>query len=120
MQQLKSQEELEILLGVQPLVDGAAALPETACIYFTASWCGACKALDLDAITAATKEVAPGLKWLICDIDQNNYSAGYCGVRSIPGFIVIHKKKLVHTIKSNKTEKVVASLVTKLEDLKQQ
>lgn len=119
MQQLNSQEELEILLGVQPGPAAESALPETTCIYFTASWCGACKALDLEAITAATKEVAPDLQWLICDIDQNNYSAGYCGIRSIPGFIMIHKKKLVHTIKSNKTEKVVASLVTKIEDLKQ-
>jgi thioredoxin-like negative regulator of GroEL len=116
MEELKSQEDLEILLGFQP-ADGGLQQPNTTCIYFTAAWCGACKALDLDAILSASKAADPSLSWLKCDIDKNTYSAGYCGIRSIPGFVVIHKKKLVASIKSNKTEKVVAWLQTVLEDL---
>jgi thioredoxin-like negative regulator of GroEL len=116
MESLKSQEDLEMLLGFQP-ADGDRPQPTTTCIYFTASWCGACQALDLDAILNASKALNPTLNWLKCDIDENKYSAGYCGIRSIPGFVVIHKKKLIASIKSNKTEKVVAWLQTVLEDI---
>jgi thioredoxin-like negative regulator of GroEL len=116
MEYLKSQEDLEILLGFQPQ-DGLVPQPKTTCIYFTAEWCGACKALDLEAIQAAGAQTNKSVQWLKCDIDKNNYSPGYCGVRSIPAFVVIHNKKLVATLKSNKTEKAVAWLQTVLEDL---
>ena len=114
MEYLKSQEDLEILLGFQPAI---SPLAKTTCIYFTADWCGACKALDLDYIQTSIAAANPSLHWLKCDIDKNNYSAGYCGVRSIPGFVVIHNKKLVATLKSNSTDRVVAWLQTVLEDL---
>lgn len=29
------------------------------------------------------------IKWYECDIDDNDYTAGYCGVRSIPAFLAI-------------------------------
>ena len=29
------------------------------------------------------------IKWFECDIDDNDYTAGYCGVRSIPAFLAI-------------------------------
>ncbi len=110
---LETQDELEVLLGVQTLPAGAPPLASTTCIYFTASWCGACAALDLDTIQ---KSVPPQISWLKCDIDQNKYSAGYCGIRSIPAFLVIHNKKVLGTLKSNQTAKVVAWLHTLLED----
>jgi thioredoxin-like negative regulator of GroEL len=104
---LESQEQLESLLRPQP-----AERPQTTCIYFTAAWCGACKALDLEAIQAA----AP-MQWLKCDIDANKYSAGYCGVRSIPAFLVLHKGKVAGKLNSNQTAKVSAWLQTVMEDL---
>lgn len=29
------------------------------------------------------------IKWYICDIDENDYTPGYCGVKSIPAFLAI-------------------------------
>lgn len=117
MKLLESQEQLESLLRpwAAATVRGSAPQPETTCIYFTADWCGACKALDLEAIQAGT----PPIQWLKCDIDKNKYSAGYCGVRAIPAFLVIHRGKVAGTLKSNQTAKVAAWLQTVLEDLPQ-
>ena len=57
----------------------------------------------MGAIEAAT----PGVNWLKCDVDQNNYTAGYCGVRSIPSFIVIRDKKVTGTLQSSDNQKVL-------------
>ena len=102
MKLLISHVEFEQLIGVQD-PDPGVVLPHFTVIYFTASWCGACRALDLAAIEAAV----PGANWLKCDIDQNDYTPGYCGVRSIPTFIIVHNKKVVDTLTSNNTQKVI-------------
>ena len=58
-------------------------------IYFTAKWSGPCNNLPLDKIVASNADV----QWFICDVDDNNYSAGYCGVKSVPSFMaVVHGK----------------------------
>jgi thioredoxin-like negative regulator of GroEL len=57
------------------------------------------------------------MQWLKCDIDANKYSAGYCGVRSIPAFLVLHKGKVAGKLNSNQTAKVSAWLQTVMEDL---
>jgi thioredoxin-like negative regulator of GroEL len=102
MKLLISHIEFEQLIGVQD-PDPGVKLPVFTVIYFTAGWCGACRALDLDAIEKAV----PGANWLKCDIDQNDYTPGYCGVRSIPTFIIIHNKKVIGTLSSNNTQKVI-------------
>lgn len=102
MKLLISHIEFEQLIGLQA-PDPGVNLPAFTVIYFTAKWCGACRALDLDAIEKAV----PGANWLKCDIDQNDYTPGYCGVRSIPTFIIVHNKKVVDTLTSNNTQKVI-------------
>jgi thioredoxin-like negative regulator of GroEL len=47
------------------------------------------------------------VNWLKCDIDQNDHSAGFCGIRSIPSFIAIKDKKVVGSLQSNDTVAVV-------------
>jgi len=102
MKLLISQIEFEQLIGLQePELE--TVYPHFTVIYFTAGWCGACRALDLDAIQAAV----PGANWLKCDIDQNDYTAGYCGIRSIPTFLIIHNKKVIEKFSSNNTQKVI-------------
>jgi hypothetical protein len=100
---LDTQLELEQLLG-KAEVPAGETLPAVACIYFTARWCSACKKLDLPAIEAAT----PGVTWYKCDVDINTYSPGFCGVRSIPSFMLVLNKRPVGPITSSDTEKVVA------------
>jgi thioredoxin-like negative regulator of GroEL len=102
MKLLISHIEFEQLIGLQEPEPGVI-LPHFTVIYFTAKWCGPCRALDLDAIEAAV----PGANWLKCDIDQNDYTPGYCGVRSVPTFIVVSNKKVVGTFSSNNTQKVI-------------
>lgn len=73
-------------------------------VYFTAQWCKACKRLDLTKLVGAFPIVA----WYKCDIDHNEYTAGFCGIRSIPSFMVIKDKKILGTFANSDTEKVLA------------
>lgn len=111
MRYLMTQEEFEQLIGRQPVPEGTV-LPHFTVVYFTATWCGACRALDMDAIVQAT----PQVNWLKCDVDQNNYTPGFCGVRSIPTFLAIADGKVVGQLSNNNTQKVVAWVQTLVED----
>lgn len=99
MMLLQSQEEFETLLGRIPT---EKSIPDFVVVYFTAEWCKACKKLDLQAIQDVAKEAT----WLKCDIDKNDYTAGYCGIRSIPNFLVIKDKKVVSQLGDSRTEKI--------------
>lgn len=96
-----TQEEFEQLTGVQPVPEGTT-VPTFSVIYFTASWCGACRRLNMPALEAALPEV----NWLKCDVDQNNYTGGYCGVRSIPSFIIVKNKKVSEIFQSTSNDAV--------------
>jgi len=54
-------------------------------ILFTAPWCGPCRRLDKDFLVGLSDQI----KWYKCDIDENDYTPGYCGVKSIPAFLAI-------------------------------
>ena len=54
-------------------------------VYFTANWCGACKRLDMEFI----HEEFPDLPIYKSDIDENKYTPGFCGVKSIPNFVLL-------------------------------
>ena len=81
MTPLPSQEFFESLIKKNPPVPHD---PITI-ISFSASWCGPCKRLDKDYLVGLSDKI----KWYHCDIDENDYTAGYCGVRSIPAFLAI-------------------------------
>jgi len=101
MKYLMTQEEFEQLTGVQPVPEGTT-VPPFSVIYFTATWCGACRRLNMPALEAALPEV----NWLKCDVDQNNYTGGYCGVRSIPSFIIVKDKKVSEIFQSTSNDAV--------------
>ena len=54
-------------------------------IRFTASWCKPCKRIDVQALLNLSDQI----KWYVCDIDEQEYSAGYAGVQTIPCFLAI-------------------------------
>lgn len=97
---LQTQEEFEILLGRVPTEH---PIPPFVIVYFTATWCKACERLDFEQI----REAAGKATWLKCDIDKNDYTAGYCGIKSIPAFLVIKDKKVMGQLNDSRTEKVV-------------
>ena len=74
-------------------------------VYFTASWCGPCRALDCDGIAAAA--AARYIPIYKCDYVKNEYTVGYCGVRSFPTFIYMKPRKPLSEIKSNITTEVI-------------
>lgn len=75
-------------------------------VYFTASWCKPCQALNLAAIDALAEE--KGIPIWKCDYSQNEYTPGFCGVNSFPTFMYFQPKKVLGTYKSNKTTDVCA------------
>lgn len=100
MKPLTEQSEFETLLGRNP--DVAAPTGATV-VYFTARWCGACRSVNKDALEASI----PGVTWLLCDVDENNYTAGYCGVSAIPAFALVTDGKFRGLFQSNQNAKIV-------------
>ncbi len=80
---LLTQEEFETLR--------ASKLEAPVLIYFTAKWCGPCRAFDWESI----KDSLKGYTMYICDVDDNTYTPGFCGVRSIPNFLTISKTNVI-------------------------
>ena len=74
-------------------------------VYFTASWCGPCRRLDLDAIEAAAK--ASGIPIWKVEQTVNDYTAGYCDVLSLPTFILVKPKDIVSRVSSSATADIV-------------
>jgi thioredoxin-like negative regulator of GroEL len=105
MKYLLTQEEFEQLIGKQPSTD---PLPRFTVVYFTATWCGACRALDMNRLETSF----PAVNWLKCDVDQNNYTPGYCQVRAIPTFLIVADTKILGTLKSNNTDQVASWITT--------
>ena len=54
-------------------------------IKFTATWCGPCKRIDMSILLGLSDKI----KWYECDLDENDYTPGYCGVKTIPCFLAI-------------------------------
>ena len=92
----------EKLLGIGVDAD-AKDVPPVSIVYFTARWCGACKRLDLTKLVGTY----PLIAWFKCDIDENDYTPGFCGVRSIPTFVLIKDKKVLGSLSNSSTELVL-------------
>jgi thiol-disulfide isomerase/thioredoxin len=110
MKLLETQAEFETLWFHQiPAVDNElpaepVEIPKWI-VYFTASWCKACKKLDLDVIQAAAD--SKKIQIYKCDETQNTYTSGYCGIRSFPTFMFFMPKTIKSSIQSSDTNKVV-------------
>jgi thioredoxin 1 len=105
MRYLMKQEHFEKMIGRAPLEAGEV-IPRYIVVYFTATWCGPCRSVR----TAELEAALPMVTWLKCDIDQNDYTAGYCGVRSIPTFLVIKDSKIVGKFSATATDMIVGQV----------
>jgi thioredoxin-like negative regulator of GroEL len=103
MNPLTDQLELETLIGRNP--DQPAPRGITV-IYFTAKWCGACRHIQKELLMTAIPEA----KWRICDVDENIYTPGYCGVRAIPAFLLIRDGRILGSFQSNQHAAIIAWL----------
>ncbi len=100
MKLLIEQSEMEILIGRNPDVPAPTG---ATMIYFTASWCGACRRLNMDMLESSLASV----NWLKCDVDANNYTPGFCGVRAIPAFLLIRNGEILGQLQNNNTAEVI-------------
>lgn len=99
MKYLDDQLELEQLIGRAECND---ELPLLTIIWFSATWCGPCRKVEIDRLM---NEIPAN--WLKCDVDRNNYTPGYCNIRSIPAFMVIYNKKILGTKNSSNTNELL-------------
>ena len=110
---LPTQEIFESLYDPAP---SQAKLEKPVLVYYTANWCGACKRLDWDFLL----EEFPDLTVYKCDVDENKYTGGFCGVKSIPNFVMVHpgKRNLTGPFQSSDTAKVATWILTTLRNPK--
>jgi thioredoxin-like negative regulator of GroEL len=54
-------------------------------IKFKASWCVPCKKINTELLLSLSNQI----KWYECDLDENDYTPGYCGIQKIPAFLAI-------------------------------
>ena len=81
MTPLPSQEFFESLIKKNP----PAPHDPIVVLKFGATWCGPCKRIDTGMLLGLSDKI----KWYECDVDENDYTPGYCGVKSIPAFLAI-------------------------------
>jgi thioredoxin-like negative regulator of GroEL len=72
-------------------------------IKFGAKWCKPCQRLDKNILLNLSKDI----KWYDCDVDENDYTPGFCGVTSIPCFMAILNGKPQKLFTSSDTQAVV-------------
>ena len=75
-------------------------------VYFTAAWCGPCKALDTATIAAAAAN--RNIPIYKCDYVTNEYTVGYCGITAFPTFQFMKPRTILGQVRSNNTAEVVA------------
>ncbi len=73
-------------------------------IYFSASWCGPCNRIELHKLLSLSDKI----KWYLCDVDDNDYSPGYCGVKSIPSFLAILNGQAQPLYSNSNTESIIS------------
>lgn len=106
---LKTQQQFEELwfhrdLAV-PALEGQNPDTRTWIVYFGASWCGPCKRLDIEAIQKAATD--KGIPLWKCDVDENDYTPGFCQVRSIPTFICFTPGTIVGSPQNSDTDSIL-------------
>ena len=108
MLRLKTQDDFEKMwfldTAAEPLV-GMRRNDRGWIQYHTASWCGPCKRLAVGEIVEAAKK--HGLTIWKIDVDENDYTSGYCGVRSVPTFQYCVPQKIVATLQDSRTDAVL-------------
>jgi thioredoxin 1 len=110
MKYLMTQQEFEVLIGRAEPTEEVPYNPTPTVVYFTATWCGPCRSVRPDELEEGLK----GVQWLKCDVDQNEYTPGYCQVRSIPTFLVVKDKKILGKFSSTDTDTILRNVATLL------
>lgn len=104
MTPLPDQQLFEALLG-KTFDERITQIPKITVVYFTADWCGACKRIDWPLIEKTLE--GKKITWFKCDVDMNDYTLGYCGMKSIPSFVCILNGGFKSKLSSSNTEAII-------------
>jgi thiol-disulfide isomerase/thioredoxin len=92
MKVLPSQEYLESLIVRKD--SDKSPKDKYIIIYFSAKWCGPCKAMNIPELEKLRSDVV----WYKCDVDDMEYTSIYCDVKTIPAFMGIINGKCTETM----------------------
>ena len=96
---LQTQEQFEQLLG-----KNTSKKPDPIVIIkFSATWCGPCRNIDVSALVSLSDKII----WYECDVDENEYTPGYCGVKTIPAFLAIVNGKPQPLFSNSNTQQII-------------
>ncbi len=96
---LQSQEQFEEFIG-----RNTNKKPDPIVIVkFSAKWCKPCKNINVPMLLGLSDKI----KWYECDIDEHDYTAGYCGIKTIPSFLAIVNGKPQPLLATSDTNQVV-------------
>lgn len=107
MTSLPDQEYFEALI-LRRMDDRLTKVPEKVVIWFSASWCGPCRRVDAEALQGTF----PDVTFYKCDVDENNYTPGFCQVKSIPAFLAIYKGAVTGPLFQNSNTEAIIHWVT--------
>lgn len=81
-------------------------------VYFTASWCGPCKAVS--PVFDQLKRQTPSAMFVKVDVDENDELATKFKIESVPTLIVFKKGSVVHRSTPSPTtfESIVVQFVS--------
>jgi thiol-disulfide isomerase/thioredoxin len=102
MTPLPDQELFEAMM-LKSTDERLPVVPKKIVVWFSASWCGPCKRVD----GAELVQSFPDVSFYKCDVDENNYTPGYCGVKSIPAFLALSNGKILGQYQNSTTEYIV-------------
>ncbi len=81
-------------------------------VWFGATWCGPCRALDASALLEAANRLK--IAFLHCDVDNGKRIAQACGIQSIPTFIAFNNGEIGARYSSSRTADVISKFLEKL------
>ena len=113
MNPLPDQQYFEALLG-KGIDERVMNPPSKIVVWFSAKWCGPCKRVDGEALLKAFPDIA----FFKCDVDENNYTPGYCVVRGIPAFMAVDGGKPIGSFQNSSTQAIAEWIQTSFQTSK--
>jgi thioredoxin 1 len=95
-------------VDLKKLLDGHSG--GKAILYFTASWCGPCKAIAPSFSSIAAANSSAKILFVKIDVDDNSSAAEQHAIRAVPTFMALSKGKVIKTFSGANVEALKAAV----------